>query len=98
MAVVGAVCRLWLNGLVAVHKNGVTGKNHHVEICDKALARSLQIMNELGLTPKTSEKPEPKPSAEMIAFLLGPSVMPGADGEGPSSLDSICGSVSLNRN
>ena len=55
-------------------------------------------MNELGLTPKTREKPEPKPSVEMVAFLLGPSVMPRAYGEDPSSLDSICGSVSPNRN
>ena len=82
-----------LNGLVVVHKNGVTGKNHHVEIRDKALARNLQIMNELGLTPKTREKPEPKPSAEMIAFLLGPSAMPRAYGEGPPPLDSICSKV-----
>ena len=87
-----------LNGLVVVHKNGVTGKNHHVEIRDKALARSLQIMNELGLTPKTREKPEPKPSAEMIAFLLGPAAMPRVYGEGPPPLDSICGSVSSSRN
>ena len=50
-------------------------------------------MNELGLTPKTREKPEPKPSAEMIAFLLGPSAMPRAYGEGPPPLDSICSKV-----
>ena len=72
-----------LNGLVVIHKNGVTGKNHHVEIRDKALARSLQIMNELGLTPKTREKPKPKPSAEMIAFLLGPLAIPQAHRECP---------------
>ena len=50
-------------------------------------------MSELGLTPKTREKPEPKPNVEMIAFLPGPSAMPRAYGEGPPPLDSICSKV-----
>ena len=60
-----------LNGLVVVHSNGVQGKNHHLEIRDKAIYRSLQLMAELKLTPKY-RKPQPeKLSPEWEAFLNG---------------------------
>lgn len=61
-----------LNGLVVTHSNGVTGKNHHVEIRDKSLGRCLQLMNELGLTPKTRKAPPPKKDPKIEALLRGP--------------------------
>ncbi len=59
-------------GLVVVHHNGVTGKNHHVGIRDKALARCLQIMAELKLTPKYRAPQPPKMSPELEVFMRGP--------------------------
>jgi P27 family predicted phage terminase small subunit len=60
------------HGLVVVHHNGVTGKTQHVGIRDKALARCLQIMAELKLTPKYRLPPRPKISPELEAFMRGP--------------------------
>lgn len=62
------------HGLVVVHHNGVTGKNHHVGIRDKALARCLQIMAELKLTPKYRLPPPPRMSPEFEAFMRGPNL------------------------
>lgn len=60
------------NGLVVTHHNGVTGKNHHVEIRDKAIAKSVLLMNELGLTPKGRLPLKPAPSLKFQKFLSGP--------------------------
>jgi P27 family predicted phage terminase small subunit len=60
------------NGLVVTHHNGVTGKNHHVEIRDKAIARSVLLMNELGLTPKGRFPLKPKLNSQVEKFILGP--------------------------
>ena len=60
------------NGLVVTHHNGVTGKNHHVEIRDKAIARSVLLMNELGLTPKGRFPLKPKLNSQVEKFMLGP--------------------------
>ena len=60
-----------INGLVVVHSNGVQGKNHHLEIRDKAIYRSLQLMTELKLTPKYRKPPPEKISPELEAFLKG---------------------------
>lgn len=60
------------NGFVVVHHNGVKGKNHHVEIRDKALARSLSLMSELGLTPRR-RRPTPQPrDPDFESWLKGP--------------------------
>jgi P27 family predicted phage terminase small subunit len=59
------------HGLVVVHHNGVTGKNQHVGIRDKAFARCLQIMAKLKLTPKYRLPPRPKISPELEAFMRG---------------------------
>ena len=60
------------NGLVIIHSNGVTGKNHHVEIRDKTIARSVLLMNELGLTPKGRFPLKPTSSDQVQKFLQGP--------------------------
>ncbi len=60
------------NGLVVTHHNGVTGKNHHVEIRDKAIARAVLLMNELGLTPKGRFPLKPSPSPYFQKFMQGP--------------------------
>jgi phage terminase small subunit len=60
------------NGLVITHHNGVTGKNHHVEIRDKAITKSVLLMNELGLTPKGRFPIKPTTSSKVQKFLQGP--------------------------
>ena len=60
------------NGLVVTHSNGVTGKNHHVDIRDKAITRAVLLMNELGLTPKGRLPVAQKMSPQMTALLAGP--------------------------
>ena len=60
------------NGLIVTHHNGVTGKNHHVEIRDKAIARSVLLMNELGLTPRGRFPLKQKYSPEFQKFMEGP--------------------------
>lgn len=59
-------------GLVVVHKNGVTGKNHHVEIRDKAVSRAMQIMTELCLTPKRRRRVTAKGDKKLDKLLAGP--------------------------
>ncbi len=61
------------NGFVLTHHNGVIGKNHHVEIRDKALAKSLALMSELGLTPKRRKPLPPPVDSEFAQWLKGPS-------------------------
>lgn len=60
------------NGLVVIHSNGVTGKNHHVDIRDKAITRAVLLMNELGLTPKGRLPVPQKISPKIAALLAGP--------------------------
>lgn len=60
------------NGLVVTHHNGVTGKNHHVEIRDKTISRAVLLMNELGLTPKGRFPMKPSPSPQFQRFIQGP--------------------------
>lgn len=60
------------NGLVVTHSNGVTGKNHHVDIRDKAITRAVLLMNELGLTPKGRLPVVQKMSPQIAALLAGP--------------------------
>lgn len=61
-----------INGLVVIHHNGVTGKNHHVDIRDKAITKAVLLMNELGLTPKSRFPLKPKPNPEFERFMRGP--------------------------
>lgn len=60
------------NGLVVTHHNGVTGKNHHVDIRDKAVTKAVLLMNELGLTPKGRFPFKAKPDPEFEKFMRGP--------------------------
>ena len=60
------------NGLVVIHHNGVTGKNHHVDIRDKAITKAVMLMNELGLTPKSRFPIKSKPNPEFERFMRGP--------------------------
>lgn len=60
------------NGLVVTHSNGVTGKNHHVDIRDKAITKAVLLMNELGLTPKSRFPLKTKPNPEFERFMRGP--------------------------
>lgn len=60
------------NGLVVIHHNGVTGKNHHVEIRDKAITKAVLLMNELGLTPKGRFPMKPKVDKKFEDFMRGP--------------------------
>jgi hypothetical protein len=60
------------NGLVVTHHNGVTGKNHHVDIRDKAVTKAVLLMNELGLTPKGRFPFKTKPDPEFEKFMRGP--------------------------
>jgi len=60
------------NGLVVIHNNGVTGKNHHVEIRDKAITKAVLLMNEMGLTPKGRFPMKPKADPEIEKLLRGP--------------------------
>ena len=60
------------HGLVVIHHNGVTGKNHHVDIRDKAITKAVMLMNELGLTPKSRFPIKPKPNPEFEKFMRGP--------------------------
>lgn len=62
------------NGLVVVHHNGVTGKNHHVEIRDKAITKAVLLMNELGLTPKGRFPMKPKTNPAIEKLMRGPSM------------------------
>jgi P27 family predicted phage terminase small subunit len=59
-------------GLVVTHHNGVTGKNHHVDIRDKTITKAVLLMNELGLTPKSRFPLKPKPNPEFERFMRGP--------------------------
>ena len=61
-----------INGFIFVHPNGVIGKNHHVEIRDKALAKSLALMSELGLTPKRRKPIPPPRDPAFEKWLKGP--------------------------
>lgn len=61
-----------INGLVVIHHNGVTGKNHHVEIRDKAITKAVLLMNEMGLTPKGRFPIKPKVNPEFERFMRGP--------------------------
>lgn len=60
------------NGLVVIHNNGVTGKNHHVEIRDKAITKAILLMNEMGLTPKGRFPMKPKINPEFERLVRGP--------------------------
>jgi hypothetical protein len=60
------------NGLVVTHHNGVTGKNHHVDIRDKAVTKAVLLMNELGLTPKGRFPFKQKLDPEFEKFMRGP--------------------------
>ncbi len=62
------------NGLIITHHNGVLGKNHHVEIRDKSIAKIVLLMNELGLTPKSRFPFMHKGDPEIDQLLLGPFV------------------------
>ncbi len=67
-----ATAELNKQGLVVVHSNGVSGKNHYFEIRDKALSKIVILMTELGLTPKR-RKPFPSKREEVLdAFMKGP--------------------------
>ena len=63
-----------INGLVVIHHNGVSGKNHHVEIRDKAISKAILLMNELGLTPKGRFPIKAKIDPEIQRFMRGPGV------------------------
>ena len=69
------------NGLVVTHSKGVTGKNHHVDIRDKAITRAVLLMNELGLTPKGRLPVTPKISPHIRALLAGPKGYPAKAGK-----------------
>lgn len=62
------------NGLVVIHNNGVTGKNHHVEIRDKAITKAILLMNEMGLTPKGRFPTKPKINPEFERLMHGPGI------------------------
>jgi len=78
------------NGLVVTHHNGVTGKNHHVDIRDKAITKAVLLMNELGLTPKSRFPLKPKPNPEFEKFMRGPYGWSNEPKE-PFDLDSVLG-------
>ena len=60
------------NGMVITHKNGVLGKNHHIDIRDKALARAIVLMSNLDLMPKSRKVIESKKDPKFESFLRGP--------------------------
>lgn len=60
------------HGLVITHKNGVTGKNHHIDIRDKAISKAIVLMTEIGLTPKSRLAYNPPMSDAIKDFLAGP--------------------------
>jgi len=60
------------NGFVFIHPNGVVGKNHHVDIRDKAASRSLTLMSELGLTPRRRQPIPPPRNPAFEEWLKGP--------------------------
>jgi phage terminase small subunit len=69
------VMRLRKDGLVTSFNAGMTsGPNPHIAIADKALNRSVQIMKELELSPKSREgyKSNSQRSSELQRLLDGP--------------------------
>lgn len=60
------------NGMVITHKNGVLGKNHHIEIRDKSLSKAILLMTNLGLMHKSRKPIEAKKDPKLESFLLGP--------------------------
>jgi hypothetical protein len=61
------------NGLVVDYPNGVSGRNHHVAIREKAASLSLGILNELCLTPKSLKKASQTTPEKFEKFMMGPS-------------------------
>ena len=80
-----------LNGMVITHKNGVLGKNHHIDIRDKSLNRSLALMADLGLLPKSRKPMDTKKDPKLEAFLMGPKgyLALGSCGAAPIPLKEI---------
>jgi phage terminase small subunit len=60
-------------GLVVDYPNGVSGRNHHVAIREKAASIALGILNELCLTPKSIKKMSQSTPEKFEKFMLGPS-------------------------
>lgn len=61
-------------GLVTEHNGGTTvGANSHVAIRNKTLTLIIQLMNELGLTPRSRlASPKPQEDSAVSKFLKGP--------------------------
>ena len=56
-------------GLIQEFRNETIGQNPHIAIGDKALARAIVIMNEIGLTKELRNK-EVKPGKDLYTDLL----------------------------
>ena len=61
-------------GLVADYNDGKTiGPNPHIAIRNKTLSLIIQLMNELGLTPRSRlASPKPNEDTAVAKFLKGP--------------------------
>ena len=61
-------------GLVTEYNEGKTiGANPHIAIRNKTLSLVIQLMNELGLTPKSRlASPKPNEDSAVAKFLKGP--------------------------
>ena len=72
---VKSIIAIQKEGMIASFNGGVTlGPNPHLAIADRALYRSLQVMKELELSPKSRDgyRPASRMSAEIKLFLDGP--------------------------
>ncbi len=72
---VESILKLRAEGLVMTFNGGVTiGPNPHMAIADRALYRSLQVMKELELSPKSRDgyKSTSQISPELKSLLEGP--------------------------
>ena len=72
---VESILKLRADGLVIAFNGGVTvGPNPHMAIADRALYRSLQVMKELELSPKSRDgyRSVRKISPDIASLLNGP--------------------------
>ena len=72
---VESILKLREDGLVMAFNGGVTvGPNPHMAIADKALYRSLQVMKELELSPKSRDgyRSIRQISPDIASLLNGP--------------------------
>ena len=60
------------NGLIQEFRNETIGQNPHLAIGDKALARAVVLMNEIGLTKDLRAKEVVADEKDWTEFLKGP--------------------------